>query len=366
MCCCPLTARGDKILLKSGKSKYGTIESQTDTRVTIVDEAGGKTTFARSQIKEVIVAGVKEEELESLKPSEPNRYFDVGSQYAEDADDPKVRACAEHMLLAAIDLQPDKYAISAHLLLARLAEGPQRAQHLIAVLKLDPKQEFAREQLASLSHGSAEDRRYWDELQSDLRMAQEGRPAPLVNALKEDSKRLATQLAPLWPNMIDDLSKLPVSDTCKICKGRGVRPCSGRRCVKGTVSCSRCTGNGTVPRTSVVMGPSGGGVNVTRETCPSCDGRPKWKCSVCNGAGNNPCTACANRPKTNESLANDVKQKLGDAVQVLGRPSDASWARELIVQDRSAFRGIKAATIDVKTLVKGRYYRRGGEWMDKP
>jgi hypothetical protein len=65
-------------------------------------------------------------------------------------------------------------------------------------------------------------------------------------------------------------------------------------------------------------------------------------------------------------LANDVKQKLGDAVQVLGQPSDASWARELIVQDRSAFRGIKAATIDVKTLVKGRYYRRGGEWMDKP
>jgi hypothetical protein len=364
--CYPLQVRGDKIVLKSGVSKYGTIKSETDTSVTIVDDADRPSTFARSQIKEIVRAGVNEGELESLHPSAPDRYFEIGSRYAEDADDPKVRACAQHLLMAAIDLDSDKYAIPARLLLARLADGSERANHLLAVLVRDSKQELAREQLARWKQESVEGRGNWNDLSDDIKLAQQGRPAPLVNALKGDSKRLAVQLDPLWPNAIEDLSKLPVSDTCNICKGRGVRRCSGYRCVGGMVSCGRCGGAGNVPRTTVVMGPSGGGVSVTKELCPRCNGGARWRCQRCNGSGNNPCQACANKPKANEVIAGDVKQKLENVAQILNRPSDSSWARELIVQDRSAFRHPTATTSDLQGQVKSRYYRRDGEWKDRP
>ena len=145
-----------------------------------------------------------------------------------------------------------------------------------------------------------------------------------------------------------------------------MRPCMGRRCVKGFVSCNRCKGVGNLPRTNVSMGPSGGSFSVTKELCPDCDGRARWTCPQCQGKGNNPCQACANKLKTNDALASDVKQKLDYAVQILNLPPDSSWARELIVQDRSPFRSSTAMTLDAKTQVKRRYFRRSGGWTDRP
>src|SRR6267142_379719 len=78
----PVASRGDKVVLKSGKSKYGTIESETETSITIVDDSGRPTTLLRTQIKEIVAAEIKEEELESLRPSAPDRYFEIGARYA--------------------------------------------------------------------------------------------------------------------------------------------------------------------------------------------------------------------------------------------------------------------------------------------
>jgi hypothetical protein len=66
---------------------------------------------------------------------------------ADDADDPRIKACAQHLVQVAIELDDAKFAIPGHMMLARLTDGDERIKHLLAVLRLDSGQDMVKEQL---------------------------------------------------------------------------------------------------------------------------------------------------------------------------------------------------------------------------
>src|SRR5207247_1266141 len=92
-------------IVKQGSDGKGTVVMQ------LVD--GTQRVIAESKVARMLKTEeiIDERELEQLDPESPDKYFEVGRRYAEYAGDPQVRACAEHLLQAVIELEPEKFAL---------------------------------------------------------------------------------------------------------------------------------------------------------------------------------------------------------------------------------------------------------------
>ena len=358
----------DKVVLKSGKTYHGRIVEETDTSVTIETDDGKTTKQPKSIVKQILKSEINEQELEALRPDSPERYFEVGLRLADDADDPRIRGCAQHLLQVAIERDDNKFGIPGNMMLARLTDGEERIRYLLEVFRRDSSQDLIKEQLLAAKNQAFQEHQVFPKLRRD------SQKTSMAIAIREESDFLAAQLAPVWPRLPQDIAKLSTvkeAKPCNICKGMGVRPCGTRGCVKGVVSCGVCKGEGTLTRTRYAVTTSGGGFNVDKVTCDRCDGRPKWQCRECGGAGKKPCLACSGERAKGEKtksipLPPDLEQKLDMVSSLVSRQPDTSWARELLVDDRTPFRGLATKGPIPDTVIKGRYYRRGGDWKDRP
>src|SRR5262245_34629560 len=129
------------------------IESQgaPGKEAVLIESEGKRRLLLKSKIDH-IEPSVNEKELQSLDPKLPKQYLQLGIKYAEQANelnDPESRDCARHLLWSAIELDAT-CAVDAHLHLAQLSEGDEALQHVVHVLRQDPENQAAREQLQEL------------------------------------------------------------------------------------------------------------------------------------------------------------------------------------------------------------------------
>jgi tetratricopeptide (TPR) repeat protein len=376
------SASADIIVLKetdkNGKAKQiiGRIVETTlsgDKEAVVIESEGKRRQILRSKI-ERIEPSLNEAELERLDPKNASDYFRLGIKYAQQSDemnDPDARTCAIHLFSAALELDPKQHAVDAHLQLAQLCPSEESIGHLTRVLRLDPKNAAASEQLRELSlERSKQMTKEFDELRPLLKTALRDQGwAPLVSFAKSsEGAAVLMRLTAAFSGVQKELAGIAIPTDCPTCKGRTQVHCT--ECRNGRVPCASCGGRGTIAtsQTSGFVDPVSGKVLTstvpTRKKCLTCNGQRSFPCTFCR-EGWLTCTACAGR-QTSVTVSPDLKQKLAEINRVLQQPPGASWAQVLLVQDRAIFRPLNVVEPTTSAGLPGQFYRRSGQWQATP
>jgi hypothetical protein len=376
-------AAADVIVLretdKNGQSKRivgRIIETQgvADKEAVLIDSEGKRRLVLKSKIDR-IEPSINEKDLEALDPKQPAQYLQLGVKYAQQADelsDPDARECAKHLLWSAVELDASRYAIEAHLQLARLSDDDDSMRHMTHVLRHDPENRGARDQLRELASEHAKrSEQSFDEMVQLLRSSlRDSQWAPLVALAKsQESSMLFSRLEAAYPGLRLELAAIALPSSCTACKGSTRLRCD--ECRGGRIPCQRCGGRGSFQTTqsSSFIDPVNGNVIVnkvpTRARCPKCNGQRNSPCQKCQD-GWITCTACRAQQKA-VTINATLRQKLSELGSLLGQPKRTSWAHTLLTEHSDSFHSVANLPDQAPTsLVQGRFYRRSGRWQTTP
>jgi tetratricopeptide (TPR) repeat protein len=350
------------------------IESQGagDKEAVLVESEGRRRLLLKSKIAR-IEPSLNEKELELLDPKMPKQYLQLGIKYAEQADelnDPDARNCARHLLWSAMELDASG-AIDAHLHLAQLSEGEEAIQHIIHVLRLDPGNQSARDQLQELvGEQSAQDEQPYEELRQLLRASlKDNRWAPLVTMAKtNEAAAVFGRVETAFPGIQKDLANISIPSDCPTCKGSTRLKCS--ECRGGRVPCPNCNGRGGFQssQSSGFTDPATG--NLVTKNTPI-----RVRCKICNGLRTFPCQKCkegwvvcptCHAEQRTVIVPSQLRSKLGELSSLLDQPKRSTWARTLLTEKATPFHSIANKGEKMNSPVERQFYRRSGYWQTTP
>jgi hypothetical protein len=292
----------DKITRNNGSTLEGKIIEETDAAVTI-KMPNGTVTVKREDIKSIEKGespGERiERQLESLHPSKPNEYFDLGEWcISQKGFGPqgvlllKLAGMFDTSLYVKSSCRIGEYYLSAR-------DKNRAILHYSNALAAEPTNADVQKKMVELRGTGKMD------VQEANKSLAEGLKAFLESNFKDavekvrkaSSSPIARRVKNLIGCTIDEFVKFCESAIpCSTCKGTGQVNCLLCR-GKGTTECTNCNSTGNV---STVGAGTGGGT-----------GSGKVKCRMCKGFGNYLCERCkAEREVTVTVMGSDGSQQV--------------------------------------------------------